>query len=188
MAGKENVFKGVTIGRYYNEEGKLAKDLHKHLKGDVVFLCVGTDRSTGDSFAPLIGTMLKEKGYDNVIGTIDDPVHATNLDERIKEIPEGKTILAIDACLGRLKSVGKLVLNSGSLRPGAGIGKELTPVGDYHIQGVVNISGFMEFVVLQSTRLSLVMKLAKQCAAAIEEAFPLHKVETDSKPLMKIIR
>lgn len=187
MAGNEKVFKGVTIGKYFNEPEKLSRDLQKYIKDDVVFFCVGTDRSTGDSFAPFVGTLLKEKGYENVIGTIDDPVHAENLDERIREIPKGKTILAIDACLGRLQSVGSLGFNSGALRPGAGVNKELTPIGDYHIQGIVNVSGFMEFFVLQNTRLSLVLKLAKQCVAAIEESFPLHNEEFEEELLDKII-
>ncbi|KON87426.1 hypothetical protein AF332_11710 [Sporosarcina globispora] len=192
MAGHEKVFKGVAIGRYFDEPEKLSKDLQKHVKGDVVFFCVGTDRNTGDSFAPFIGTFLKEKGYENVIGTIDDPVHATNLDEKIKDIPEDKTVLAIDACMGRLKSVGNIVLNSGALRAGAGVGKDLTPVGDFHIQGIVNVdggfSGELSAMILGSTRLSFVLNLAKQCVAAIEESFPLHNEETDTKPLMKIIK
>ena len=27
----------------------------------IVFVCIGTDRSTGDSLGPLVGTLLKEK-------------------------------------------------------------------------------------------------------------------------------
>ena len=42
-------------------------------------------------------------------GTIDEPVHALNLAETIDKIEmEGRdsTIIAIDACLGRMKSIG----------------------------------------------------------------------------------
>ena len=38
--------------------------------------------------------------------------------------------------------------------------KKLPAVGDLHIHGIVNLNGFMEFFVLQNTRLSLVMKMA----------------------------
>jgi putative sporulation protein YyaC len=187
MAGNEKEFKGVTIGTYTEDNRHdLIKDLHKHVKGDVVFFCVGTDRSTGDSFAPMVGMMLKEKGYENVIGTLDDPVHATNISERIKEIPEGKTVIAIDACLGRLKNVGNIILNSGQLFAGKGVGKDLPPVGDFHIQGIVNVDGLgdqMNFMVLSNTRLSKVYNMAKQCAIGLESAFPLQ-----SKTELRLIK
>ena len=182
MSGREDKFKGVVIGSYSDQKDKLVNDLKKHIKRDVIFFCVGTDRSTGDAFAPYIGTMLKEKGYTNVIGTIDEPAHAVNLSERIKEIPEGKTVIAIDASLGKLSSVGKLKLNSGSLYAGAGVGKDLPPVGDYHIQGIVNVdskSKNVNLLVLQNTRFKVVMDLAKQLVAAIEEVYPIHNEVTN---------
>jgi putative sporulation protein YyaC len=177
MSGKEDKFNGVVIGSYNNQKGKLVNDLRKHIKGDVIFFCVGTDRNTGDSFAPYVGTLLEDKGYTNVIGTIDDPVHALNLEERIKEIPKDKTVIAIDAALGRLTSVNTLKLNTGALYAGAGVGKDLSPVGDYHIHGIVNVnadSHNFNQMVLQNTRFKVVMNLAKQLVAAIEEAYPLH--------------
>ncbi len=39
-----------------------------------------------------------------------------------------------------------------------------------HMTGIVNVSGYMEFFVLQNTRLNLVMKMAKQLASAIIQA------------------
>ncbi|MGH2168427.1 DUF1256 domain-containing protein, partial [Enterococcus faecalis] len=51
-----------------------------------------------------------------------------------------------------------------------GVKKDLPPVGDIHITGIVNISGFMEFTVLQNTRLNLVLKMAKLIAAGISRA------------------
>lgn len=166
---------GVNFGRFNNQDdlSKAVSKFIKHNLIDVVLLCIGTDRSTGDSYAPLVGTMLKEQGYSNVIGCIENPVHAVNLDEKIAEIPKGKIVIAIDACLGRLENVGTMSLNKGKLSPGAGVNKELTNVGDFNIQGVVNVSGFMEYFVLQNTRLSLVMGMAKQTAIAIQSAFPL---------------
>ncbi|MEI2356119.1 spore protease YyaC [Mesobacillus zeae] len=175
MAALDSLTGGVKFGRFEEQED-LGKAINRFIKcdlNDVIFLCIGTDRSTGDSFGPLIGSLLKERGYRNVIGCIDDPVHAVNLDERITEIPSGKTIVAIDACLGRLKNVGTISLNNGSLSPGAGVNKELTKVGDFNIQGVVNVSGDMAFFILQNTRLSTVMKMAKQTTTAIQNAFPL---------------
>ncbi|WP_161631185.1 spore protease YyaC [Paenibacillus pinihumi] len=132
----------------------------------ITFFCIGTDRSTGDSFGPLIGSALYKLGY-NVIGRMDDLVHAMNLDERIKEIPEGRKVIAIDSCLGRADSIGDIRFRSGPCRPGAGVGKQLTPIGDYHLIGIVNAGGFMEYFVLQNTPLHRVMNMAKSAVDAI---------------------
>ncbi|WP_340371938.1 DUF1256 domain-containing protein [Peribacillus sp. FSL E2-0218] len=53
---------------------------------EMVFLCIGSDRSTGDSFGPLVGTMLKEKQVPyHVFGTLSEPVHALNLKNTLNE-------------------------------------------------------------------------------------------------------
>lgn len=144
----------------------------------ITFVCIGTDRSTGDAFGPLIGTRLQALGY-NVIGTLDEPTHATNLDDRIKDIPDGDVVIAIDSCLGRMSSVGKIQFRSGPVHPGAGVGKELTPVGDFHLIGIVNVGGFMEYYVLQNTRLSLVMKMVDQAVEMICSAVPLPSISAE---------
>jgi putative sporulation protein YyaC len=95
---------------------------------------------------------------------LNEPVHATNLKEHIEIIEKeyfNPFILAIDAGLGRSSSVGSISVNHGSLKPGSGVNKELPPIGDMYITGLVNISGYMEYFVLQSTRLNLVVKMAK---------------------------
>jgi putative sporulation protein YyaC len=139
-------------------------------KKNTIFICVGTDRSTGDSLAPLVGTKLKKKGY-RVLGTINDPVHALNLEDTIENLPEHKHIVAIDACLGQLSSVGQTIIFKGALKAGAGVGKDIPPVGDYSITPVVNVGGFMESLVLQNTRLSLVLKLADSIYKALNKRF-----------------
>ncbi|MCM3570729.1 spore protease YyaC [Neobacillus mesonae] len=138
----------------------------------IVFICIGTDRSTGDSLGPLIGTLLEEKRLKSfyVYGTLDQPIHAVNLEDKLKEIQmkhRNPYIIGIDACLGRTKNVGVIQVGNGPVKPGAGVNKELPAVGELHITGIVNVSGFMEFFVLQNTRLNLVMKMAKTIAEGI---------------------
>lgn len=135
-----------------------------------IFVCIGTDRSTGDALGPIIGTKLEEMGY-NVIGTLDNPLHAVNLEERTNNLPEDKVVVAIDACLGRLSTVGKIAFRDGPLKPGAGVGKVLPSVGDYSLYGIVNTGGFMEYFVLQNTRLSFVMEMADKIVSAITQVF-----------------
>lgn len=173
----EDVYKGAKIDRVGTVEGltaALSALVPARLTvNDVVFICIGTDRSTGDALGPLVGTYLSGIGYTNVVGTIDDPTQAMNLDERVEELPAGKTVIAIDAALGAVHSVGTMAVINGPLKPGAGVGKDLPYVGDYSINATVNISGYREYEVLANTRLSVVMKLARDITSAIVNTFPL---------------
>lgn len=137
-------------------------DNHKPL----VIVCIGTDRSTGDALGPLVGSLLQERQIPDVhiYGTLENPVHAVNLEEtlaNIKNIHDGPFIVGIDACLGKHKNIGTIAVNAGPVLPGAGVNKKLIPVGDINITGIVNVSGYMEYFVLQNTRLNLVMSLAR---------------------------
>lgn len=139
---------------------------------DIVFVCIGTDRSTGDALGPLVGSRLKKYSFSDIhlFGTLDQPVHAMNLDATLQQIQSEYAhpyIVGIDACLGQAASVGCIQLGTGLLKPGAGVNKELPSVGDIHITGVVNVGGFMEYFVLQNTRLSLVMNMAETIAKGI---------------------
>lgn len=172
LTGHENDFFGLKIDNLTS-----AKELYKALEtiipdhittNDLHFLCLGTDRSTGDAFGPLVGSHLKERGFENVTGTIDDPCHGANLKDKVNEIPNTKYIVAVDSCLGRPGSVGTMQVVKGSIKPGTGVGKNLGEYGDASIIGIVNVSGFMEYFVLQSTRLSMVMDLAHMTSEAIQ--------------------
>jgi putative sporulation protein YyaC len=143
---------------------------------DIVIVCVGTDRSTGDALGPLIGTKLEMlKPYNwHIFGTLDEPVHALNLQDNInhiRELYDRPYIVAIDACLGDLQHVGTVTLAQGALKPGAAVQKTLPEVGDLHLTGIVNVGGFMEYFVLQNTRLSLVMHMADKISTALYETY-----------------
>lgn len=134
---------------------------------DLVIVCIGSDRSTGDSLGPLVGHNLSKRlniyTDIHVFGTLNDPVHATNLHDNIENINtsfDNPFIVAVDACLGPLNKVGLISISNKPVRPGSGVNKVLPPIGDISILGIVNTSGFMEHLVLQSTRLSLVMELS----------------------------
>jgi putative sporulation protein YyaC len=187
---KAKLFNRLAKTQIMHDEHQAAETLAEELLANIpsvttrpiCFVCIGTDRSTGDSLGPLVGTLLEEKDpapfY--VYGTLDQPIHAVNLEDRLKEIivkHRDPYLIGIDACLGRIKNVGVIQLGHGPVKPGAGVNKELPSVGDIHITGIVNVSGFMEFFVLQNTRLNLVMKMAKTIANGIYQAslqYPKH--------------
>lgn len=134
---------------------------------ELVLLCIGTDRSTGDALGPIVGHKLSDSllkyNYIHLHGTLDEPVHAKNLQEKLEIIYNSLNnpfIIAIDACLGNIDRIGYIAVNKGSLKPGAGVNKNLPAIGDISITGIVNLGGYMEYLVLQNTQLSLVMKMA----------------------------
>lgn len=138
----------------------------------LVFVCIGTDRATGDSLGPLVGYKISGLKRENVFiyGNLNEPVHAKNLDKVIKKIYEkykNPLIVAIDACLGKMENIGYITVGKGPIKPGSGVNKDLNPVGDIHITGIVNFGGFLDFLILQNTRLSLVMKMADLVAMGI---------------------
>jgi putative sporulation protein YyaC len=155
----------------------------------LIFVCIGTDRSTGDSLGPLIGTQLKALDLPSlhIFGSLDEPVHAVNLNEvytAIKSSFQDPFIIAIDACLGRYTNVGMITVGEGPVLPGAGVNKDLPPVGEAHITGIVNVSGYMEYFVLQNTRLHVVMSMADVISRSIHKAVENHhntKIKTKIK-------
>lgn len=145
---------------------------HAYENQTIVFLCIGTDRATGDSLGPLIGYKLsKQNNADYVVyGTLETPVHAKNLHDTISEIKntyQNPFIIAIDASLGKSQHVGYITLGQGPLKPGAGVDKDLPDVGDLFITGIVNFSGFLDHMLLQTTRLNVVMSLADHICTGI---------------------
>lgn len=131
----------------------------------IIILCIGTDRSTGDSLGPIVGDKLKFliRNKVELYGNLQYPVHAKNITDVITEIHSkynNPFIIAIDACLGAIQNVGKIIIETKPLHPGSAMNKSLPQVGDLSITGIVNICGAMEFMVLQNTRLFTVMQLA----------------------------
>lgn len=158
---------------YIKIKDYLVKELKSVInKRPIIVLCIGTDRSTGDSLGPLVGYKLKRLSTSNVhiYGTLEKPVHAKNLHDILDKIKfhfSDPYIIAIDACLGSLSNIGKIFIKKGPLRPGLALNKDLPPIGEMNITGIVNISGNFEFLVLQNTRLYTVMNLADSISRGI---------------------
>ncbi|MFC3800322.1 spore protease YyaC [Cohnella sp. GCM10012308] len=142
----------------------------RHPGEPIVFLCIGTDRSTGDSLGPLVGTMLEERGVSGVIGTLREPCDADRLGYEASALPADAVVIAIDACLGRPENVGRFLLGQGPLQPARSVGGALPPVGDYSVAAVVGEFGPKPYITLQTTSLYAVMEMAKRIADAAAAA------------------
>ena len=122
MSAQPSLFRGSYTD--HQADKGLASALSSILGGcqsRVIILCIGTDANIADSLGPLVGTMLVEAGCPlPVYGTLDQPIHARNLRNRIEMIQKehpGFLELAIDASAGKSEEIGIIELkNCGYIR------------------------------------------------------------------------
>ena len=167
-----------------NSHKEIARLLEKCIRrnkkdwSEIVFLCIGSDRVTGDCLGPYVGYRLSQYQLPgiSVYGTLNQPVHAVNLEYMTDFITlhhPAALVIAVDASLGEKEHLGYVTIGNGSLYPGAAVQKELPPVGDIYITGIVNISGILEYLTLQTTRLSTVISLADTITQGILGSFSM---------------
>jgi putative sporulation protein YyaC len=144
---------------------------------DIVVVCIGTDRSTGDCLGPMVGNYLKGRGYKNIYGTLEKPVNAENIVELMKVLPKDKLTIVVDAALTDQDSeVGNVSIISGGINPGVAVGKELPEIGDISIVGCVakkeKYGELVDTLLLQSVRLGIVIDMVKEIGKIIRIIFP----------------
>ena len=110
---------------------------HKRDWAEIVFLCIGSDRVTGDCLGPYVGYRLSQHQLPGIFvyGTLNQPVHAVNLSDITDFISRNHPfalVIAIDASLGDERHLGYVTIGNGSLYPGAAVQKDLPPVGDIY--------------------------------------------------------
>ena len=98
-----DLYSSITFGKHFSRLlGQLTKP-----EQTLIFLCIGSDRATGDSLGPIVGHKLKlQQSLHSylVYGTLEEPVHAKNLEttmELIHRRHKNPFIIAIDASLGK---------------------------------------------------------------------------------------
>ena len=144
-----------------------------------IFICIGTDKCIGDCLGPLVGTLLKEKNFPlPLYGTLEEPIHALNIDTELKKINKNHPnsfIIAIDACLSDNKSIGEIHVRNEPLKPGKGVGKILPSVGNISIIGIVDSSSKSDLFSNRAIRLNLIMDIAKVISNSILTSYILNK-------------
>ena len=153
---------GEMIWQISREEGK----------SGVLVLCIGTDRSTGDSLGPLTGYKLRESRMQRIqiMGTLERPVHAMNLDRSMELVRlkyPNHVVVAVDASVGNQDHVGCITLGRGSWRPGLGVSRDWEAVGVIFITGMGAAYSSRDPLMLQSVRLSVVMKMADYISRSV---------------------
>ena len=157
---------------------EIGEGLKEFINNDTVIICIGTDKCIGDCLGPLVGTMLKSSLLPlPIYGTIAEPIHALNINERLEYINKkhpNACIIGIDACLGDYNSIGEIHTRDYAIRPGKGVGKSLPEVGIASIIGIVDCSDNSDFFSSSSIRLSLVLDMAKVISKGILYAYSIN--------------
>lgn len=171
----------IALTRFQNYMKQLVLQSQAEHK-TLIFLCIGSDRATGDCFGPLVGDALSQKIPQRisgvaVYGTLKNPVHALNLEDTIHKIYRSHSnpyIVAIDASLGVPRHIGYVSLGRGPLLPGIGVKKTLPCIGEVAITGIVNTSGSKCHAILQTTKLSTVVELSNFVSTGILQSLQFH--------------
>lgn len=150
----------ITFSNALNHYITYANEQHN----TIILLCIGTDKITGDCLGPLVGSKLQKMNFPlPFYGTLENPLHASNLSEQLIQIKKkhlNPFILVIDAAVGSKKHVGLVSLSCNPLSPGRGVNRPLTPIGNISITGIVNETSSAIDLLLPYTSLHLVNKLA----------------------------
>ena len=166
---------------YYNFVNDFSSVLRKKIENieisKLIFLCIGTDRITGDSFGPLVGYKLNNifKHNDNieVIGDLENIVCMHNITKIINDINnkyETPFLIAIDAALSNKNNIGKIIVTPSGLNVGKGINRKNIYVGNMSIKGIVTKdlkNPKYNFKLLQNTPLRLIMNMADSVSQGI---------------------
>lgn len=160
---------------------KLVNEIKEYINTNSIVVCIGTDKCIGDCLGPLVGTILKEDNFPlPVYGTLSEPIHALNIDERLNEIKKlhpNAHIIGIDACLGNEEDIGDIRVRNHAISPGKGVGKELPEVGETSIIGIVDTSEYSDLFFSRSIRLSFVMDMAKSISKILFDSCLINKKE-----------
>ncbi len=141
---------------------------------ELVILCIGTDRSTGDAWAPWLAANWKaiSRATSRFTARSISPFTPSTWWTPLAAFPAPTAIRTSWPSMPALASSSTLARSPSTKGPSnrAGVQKNLPAVGSLHMTGIVNVGGFMEYFVLQNTRLSVVMKMADVMAEAILHA------------------
>ena len=167
---------------FLTEFNTIFYDFKKKNYSHLIFLCIGTDRVTGDSFGPLVGYRLKKllttlqyQGHILVIGDLEEIVCATNIEEKLKYIQEHcymPYIVVIDAAFSSKEDIGKIIIHKKGMQIGKGMNKKFKEIGQVSIKGIVAKDykiPKVNYTILQNIPLGRVMELSEYTANGIYE-------------------
>lgn len=173
ICGKESLYE-----KFVQDFSKNLRELTQEKEfSEIIIVCIGTDRITGDSFGPLVGYKLKylykETNYINVFGDLDNTINSKNIVNLIRLIKNKYSnpfIIALDSTLARDEDIGKIIVEKGSITIGSALDKRVAYIGDLSVKAVVarNLKiPSKNFSMLQNIPLGRVMKMVDVVSTGI---------------------
>ena len=134
-----------------------------------VVLCIGSSQVVGDSLGPMVGDLLRERYHvpAYVYGGIKTPVNGVNYYEyysHLKKTHPSSLIIAVDACVGDARDVGKIKYSAKGLKAGEALKKNLPRIGDISVLGVVAERGSDNLFALMNCSYSLITNMSERIA------------------------
>lgn len=168
----------------YKAEDKIGRSIYEQIKDkeNIVILCIGTNKINGDSLGPTVGTFLEENNISNVYGTLENPVDATNLKEKINEIKsqyDNPYIIAIDAAvyisisnlIGKPEALKTILIEDKSMTARSWDKKNAVTVGNLSITGIVEYGSYYNFQKrMESSDLGMIYNISKIIAKSLIRA------------------
>lgn len=141
-----------------------------------VILCIGSEKICGDSLGPAVGDLLTEKYNIKcfVYGISERSVNGETLNaylDFIRFVHKDAPLLAVDACLGKNTSVGKIKASVNGVCPKKAVTGSGERVGDVGILGVVGQTGGGALAELMSVPAERVEFMSAQIAFMLNAAF-----------------
>jgi len=105
-----------------------------------------------------------------IYGTLNEPIHALNIEEKVNELKKihpDSLLIAVDASLGKEKDIGFIHIVNGPIKPGKGAGKTLPSFGNISILGVVDSINNKSNNSLYTIRLNFIMRMAEVITKSI---------------------
>lgn len=175
----------VELDKKLKNKKEIALDIldrcEKENRDEIIYAGIGTDKDIMDCLGCLVGTMVSEKlKYIKAYGTLEYPIHALNIRDRIDEINKkhpNAFIVGVDACLsGDMEEIGLNLYRDKPISAGKGVGKKLPQLGDVSI---VSILGDVNstFGASSNARLFNTYKAAKDVFEIIKEVDKLIKIK-----------
>jgi putative sporulation protein YyaC len=139
-----------------------------------VVMCIGSDRVSGDLLGPAVGKKLVEeynlRAY--VYGVTGRNINGANIDFYdgfIREAHKGSKVVAVDACLGSRREIGKIKVGSRGVGAGHAVRKSGKRYGDVGVVGIVAENAEDNVMQLISVEVSLVEELSERIAEYLAE-------------------